>query len=594
MKAGKTFTVPFAAIPVILLILVPVFAIMTTDRLKRQEDLFARNFLEKGISLIRTFEAGTRTGMLNMRWGAMRIQMLLTETSLQPDVAYMMIIDRGGKILAHSNPEQVGNIYENMPDTSGLKQGSGMFHHRVLSNNKSGETFEVVKRFEPVYGRMGPRPDRMHKMRAMQEEHGHFKRPHPDADWSRPHWSPRQRKGNSGADHYMIAGLSMTSAKTARDKLVRETVFQGVVYFMLAFAGMAAVFIFQAYRTTKASLTSIKAYSDTVIQNMPSGLLTLGENGDVTAMNESAKKILGKDISFLKPTLRELASEIKSKKNVVSREIQIEKEPGKDILLDLTASGIQENDGSITGSVFLFKDLTQVKELKQQVETNKRLAAIGKLAAGVAHEIRNPLSSIKGFATYFGRRYQDSKADSETAQIMVKEVERINRAVTQLLEFAKPMPVNRSDIDLKAVIDHSLKLVAQDLSAGQIEASVDINIEQPTVCTDGDRLNQVLLNLYMNALQAMDPGGHLDIRVTQRERTFVTIEVCDDGYGMDGGLLDRIFDPYFTTKPTGTGLGLSIVHRIMENLNGSIRVKSSPRQGTCFQLNLPAGGNDNE
>ena len=588
MKHPRKFFIPTAAMGFVLFFLVPVFVIMTMERLKRQEELFTQKLLEKGISLIRTFEAGTRAGMFKMLWGAGRIQVLLTETAMQPNVDYMMITTKAGRILSHSNPALVGQHYENMPETSHMADDPVRVYHRVLGPAGQAEVFEVFKRFEPVRSPTGHGPGRRHRMKIMGREHGMHTRADKKKDWSKSYWDTKRGDADR-VEHYMIAGLSMKSANKARDRLVKQTVFQGVLYFLLAFAGMAAVFIFQAYRSARASLSSVKAYSDTVIQNMPSGLITTDTLGEVTAMNDAAKQILGPDTSRIQPSLTEVIDDIESGKSIVGRELGIDMATDKSVLLDLTASGIRDSENRNTGFLFLFKDLTQVNELKHQVETNKRLAAIGKLAAGVAHEIRNPLSSIKGFATYFGRRYKDNASDRQTAQIMVKEVERINRSITQLLEFAKPMPTHRSVVDLRSVIDHSLKLVAQDLDARQIEARVDISVENPDVCTDGDRVNQVLLNLYMNALQAMGNKGHLDIKVSRPSADAIEIQVCDDGCGMDEKVQESIFDPYFTTRTTGTGLGLSIVHRIMENLGGGIQVRSSPGKGTCFKLFLPAG-----
>jgi two-component system sensor histidine kinase HydH len=222
------------------------------------------------------------------------------------------------------------------------------------------------------------------------------------------------------------------------------------------------------------------------------------------------------------------------------------------------------------------------------VETNKRLAAIGKLAAGVAHEIRNPLSSIKGFATYFGKRYEDKDSDKEIARIMVKEVERINRSVTQLLEFAKPMAIEKKQVDIKEMITHSLKLVHHDLGQKNIETRVNIDTKKKIIHTDGDRMNQVLLNLYINAIEALDDKGILEIQVQDTKTDDqIQIRVKDNGKGIDEESLDLIFDPYFTTRSTGTGLGLSIVHRIIENLEAGIRVESKKNTGTCFIINLP-------
>ncbi|MBU2481968.1 MAG: histidine kinase, partial [Proteobacteria bacterium] len=199
------------------------------------------------------------------------------------------------------------------------------------------------------------------------------------------------------------------------------------------------------------------------------------------------------------------------------------------------------------------------------------------------------LSSIKGFATYFGKRYPDNETDRQTARIMVNEVDRINTSVTQLLEFAKPMALEKKQVDIQQMIHHSLKLVQYDMDQKQIESSVVIDTQKTSVYTDEGRMNQVLLNLYINAIQAMESGGKLSVRVSDaRQENWIKIQVEDNGCGMDPETRDLIFDPYFTTRSSGTGLGLAIVYRIIENLSGQIHVKSTVGQGSCFTISLPA------
>ncbi len=198
------------------------------------------------------------------------------------------------------------------------------------------------------------------------------------------------------------------------------------------------------------------------------------------------------------------------------------------------------------------------------------------------------MSSIKGFATYFSKRYEKNEDNRETALIMVKEVERINRSITQLLEFAKPLVVEKKEVDIREMIDHSLKLVHHDLEQKGIKTEVDIDTAKALIHTDGDRMNQVLLNLYINAVAALEKGGILAVSVKDTDQKgWMEIRVKDNGAGIDEASLDQIFDPYFTSRPTGTGLGLSIVHRIIENLGGAIRVESKKGAGACFIINLP-------
>ncbi len=576
----------------ILLILLPIFTFMTLDRLKKQKEFFSERLLEKGISLIRTFEAGTRTGLFTMGWGAVRIQAMLYETSLQPGIIYMMITSKEGRILAHSDTSMVGKVFNDMPESVDINEDISLFSHRERLEKDQDPVFEVFKPFAPVRSKFKGR--RMH--RQMMPRHddkqdlnlNRFDRQ--GNDWCQSYL--QSEDGKKAARHYIFAGLSMERAKIARSRLLKATIWRGVLFFVLGCVGIIALFSFQAYRSARASLTQVKAFSDNVIENMPSGLISTNLEHEITSINKTAKDILGSDLTHALPQLIELINNPKNTGEVISREITLDavqsKTRDRAIDLDITASPIQDSENQVTGFLFLFKDLTQIKELKKQVETNRRLAAIGKLAAGVAHEIRNPLSSIKGFATYFGKRYDKNSSDKQTAQIMVKEVERINRSITQLLEFAKPMNIEKGPVDINDLINHSLKLVQHDILQKKIQTKIDINLKTPTVYTDGDRMNQVLLNLYINAVQAMEDGGKLEITVQDKSQEgLIEIRIKDSGEGIDKDSLDLIFDPYFTTRPTGTGLGLSIVHTIIENLQGSICVKSTKGKGACFIINLP-------
>ncbi len=580
----------------VLLIMLPIFTFMTLDRLEKQNEFFTQRLLEKGASLIRTFEAGTRTGMFTMRWGANRIQAMLLETALQPEVIYMMITSKDGLILAHSDESMVGQIFDAMPGMVKINEDTAMVDHRVrLQKDQSqvldqSQVFEVFKRFVPIKSGARRRHMRMDgvPMHRYQDSPDMQNFEKGIKDWSQPYIQSQDGQMPEMAEHYIFAGLSMERARIARDELLKETVLRGILFFILGCVGMVALFVFQAYRSAKASLKSVKAFSDNVIQNMPSGLVTINHDHEITSVNNAAKNILGGDLTQPYPEMIELIQEMEISQEVLNREINFIIAPDRKLDLDITASPIKDYENQIMGFLFLFRDLTQVRELKKQVETNKRLAAIGKLAAGVAHEIRNPLSSIKGFATYFGKRYEDKDSDKEIAQIMVKEVERINRSVTQLLEFAKPMAVEKKQVDIKEMITHSLKLVHHDLKQKNIETRVNIDTRKTKIHTDGDRMNQVLLNLYINAIEALDDKGILEIDVKDGQKDGqIEIRVKDNGQGIDEESLDLIFDPYFTTRPTGTGLGLSIVHRIIENLEASIRVESKKNTGTCFIINLP-------
>nr|WP_321403670.1 ATP-binding protein [uncultured Desulfobacter sp.] len=575
----------------VLVVLLPVFILMTLDRVKKQDEFIRERFLITGTSLIRTFEAGTRIGMGSMQWGTKRIQSMLEETAGQPDVSYIMITDAMGKIIAHSDASMVGKIYDGWADFVPLSRDPHLISSRSL-NTQEGPVLEVAKRFMPFNIRfIGPRlgPVQSHSPNpgsVPDYDYTHGKMPsQPPAPGTDSLAGPAFAAFGQ-TDHYIFAGMSMAGVQAAQARGFKNIVIRGLLFFVFCCSGIIALFALQAYRAAQSSLERVMAFSDNVIQNMPSGLITLDTKFNVTSANRSAEKILGDIPEKAFPQMAAMAADVSRSGGVASREVALTQKEKGDLRLEMTVSTIPAEEDQIQGFVLLFRDLTQIRNLKKQVETNRRLAAIGKLAAGVAHEIRNPLSSIKGFATYFSRQYENEPDDVEIAKIMIQEVERMDRSITQLLEFAKPMAVEIKQTPIEPLIQHSLKLVSHDLDKKKIRVQTDMRTQKETFHTDPERICQVLLNLYMNALNAMDINGTLEIGVTDVDDD-LEIRVADDGCGIPAKDIEKIFDPYFTTRAKGTGLGLSIVHRIVENLKGEIRVESRPSKGTVFYITLP-------
>ena len=227
------------------------------------------------------------------------------------------------------------------------------------------------------------------------------------------------------------------------------------------------------------------------------------------------------------------------------------------------------------------------QQLQEAMARKEKLMALGHLAAGVAHEIRNPLSSIKGLAKYFAERTPRGGEAQELALVMAKEADRLNRVVSELLELVRPAHLNYQPVDINALIHHSLQLVSQDAQSRGIELQFTPRPELTSIKADPDRLNQVLLNLYLNAMQAIGRDGVIHVSASEADRQRVKIVVKDSGKGMSDEELQAIFTPYFTTKADGTGLGLAVVQNIIEQHGGTIRAESQPGAGAIFTLWLP-------
>ncbi len=565
-------------------VLLPIITFLTIENTNRHKEKSVHLLLEKGAALIRSFEAGTRFGMMGMHRGGFQLQRLLNETAQQPDIVYLFVADINGNILAHNNLEQVGKRVANQSDLAEIYKADRMFWRQVTRPDGL-QVFEVFRKFSPTRRPMGMgRGSQMMGGRFQQQEDRRKISPTPPED----------------SNSIIYVGLDMTPILEAQKADLRHGIIMGVILLLVGFAGFMLLFVLQSYRATRASLSRIKAFSDTVVENMPIGLIALDSQRRIAAFNNTAesvlqlshRRVMGEDAETILPP--ELCSELKCPEipdAVIEKEIDCTVGDGKSVPLEISASLLEDENRTALGYVILFKDLTEVRALRLEIERSRRLASVGRLAAGVAHEIRNPLSSIKGFATYFKERYQDVPRDQQTATIMIQEVDRLNRVVGQLLEFGRPVNIKPQPTNLNRLIDDSFKLIENQAAEKGIAVKTRNSFPVTEVMVDPDRLNQVLLNVCLNAIESMPSGGELKIELFSNPDSGESeIRISDTGCGISPEDLSKIFDPYYTTKSSGTGLGLAIAHNIMEAAGGQIKVASRPGKGTEFRILIPNEG----
>jgi two-component system sensor histidine kinase HydH len=378
---------------------------------------------------------------------------------------------------------------------------------------------------------------------------------------------------------------------------MQRSIIVGGILLLIGFGGVVFLFLTQGYREARASLSRIKAFSDNLVENMPMGLVALDREKNIAMMNQAAGSILhlsvaearGKSAAaFLPPPLDRQIEELMAAERLVDHQIECRLTDNYPVPLEVNATRIYDEGGTVFGYVLLLKDMSEVTSLRREVARSQRLATVGRLAGGVAHEIRNPLSSIKGFATYFKERYADNEEDQRIAGIMIQEVDKLNRVVGQLLEFARPIQILKKWTPLRPLVEDALKLIERKAEKEAIRIQTEFSPDIEAVYIDPDRINQVLLNLFLNAAEAMPTGGELTVTIEKEPGgTALICRIADTGVGIEAADLPHIFDPYYTTKPAGTGLGLAIVHNIIEAHQGEIRVESGPEGGTRITLRLP-------
>jgi len=251
-----------------------------------------------------------------------------------------------------------------------------------------------------------------------------------------------------------------------------------------------------------------------------------------------------------------------------------------------TARQLEESYAHLKGQA------DQILEIEEQLRRADRLSALGELSAGLAHEIRNPLGSIRGTAEILRDGVAPDDPKREFTAILVREVERLNRVVQDFLDFARPAPPDHARIDLNAALNEVLTLTARQAERSNIVVDFSAG-DLPEVAADVEQLKQVFLNLILNAIQAMPSGGRLAIS-SRSGPGGVELRFRDTGLGIVEEDLERVFSPFFTTRRDGTGLGLAITSRIVRSHGGSIEVSSEPGQGSEFRIQLPAGEKEGE
>ena len=344
-------------------------------------------------------------------------------------------------------------------------------------------------------------------------------------------------------------------------------------------------------RKTQEDYSRLEAFNRYVIQSIQSGLLTIDLKEKITFLNQAGEKILGISISqFRDRPVTDLFPEMKKDiyRELNSRmETAFQRPDGEEIQLGLSTSPLKDHENTEVGKIIIFQDLTQIKEMEESMRRSEKLATIGQLAAGIAHEIRNPLASISGAIQLLREEKKEvGEGSQKLMDIIVAESGRLNRLITDFLLYAQPPKLDKKVVDVDALINDTLEVFSR---SPQWTEGIELvkNIEPDiTIAGDPQQLQQVLWNLFINAVDAMGKEGLLKVKA-QKDGKKVMLMVSDTGKGMSPTEKNRVFDPFFTTKEGGSGLGLSIVHKIVENHGGDIVVESRPTHGTTFTLIFP-------
>ena len=567
----STFRIPKPILVILLttLGLTVLLTVSTLRNLSREQKIMERFLLDEGLTLIRSFEAGARTTMMHEMMGAeLPIRTLVRETAKADRIAYILIVAADGTVIASSGEHNVTTDVKVLSQVIADKKPVTI----LREPNKGHPVFEVVSTFQSLPS-LQPQT-----VRGMMTH---------------------RRNNRSKATDFLEKGQAVIHLGLRTDEFVMaqkqdflHSLFMGGILVFLGSGGLYFLFLYQGMLVTRRTLANMRLYTRNIIESMPDGLITLDSEGCVASCNPKVLSLTGVDINAQKKKrleelfagwplqTRQIETGIASLSHIFLHA------DGNEIPVEISASPLFDEKGEKTGAVLLLRDLREFRAMEEQLARSKHLASLGRMAAGIAHELRTPLGTLRGFAQFLGSKIEGADA-KECASLMVGEVDRLNTIISSLLQFSRPREPEFATVDISGLLAKAGKLLEHDFIKSESTLVMENNCSG-TIEADADLLLQVLLNLLNNAISASNKDEEVTLACERGpENHSVAITVIDSGSGMSREEREKMFDPFFTTRKAGTGLGLAICHQIVEQHSGSFVVESSPGKGTAVTVILP-------
>jgi len=572
--------------------------------LRLEKRLMTNAMLQKASTLIRVLHSGARASYINdLRkdyWNneswTVHVQRVVDHLAEDPDLLFFMVVDKDGKIVAHNNHDRIGTMAKvpELEQADNDAEGAPQFFFTISQNKEFGRVFETIRPFTLVFPSLLPLPSQP----LTKDQQPFFF--HTPSRGNHPLFRFVPDGPQKSNPHFVVVGLDMKDFDRTLRRLRMQIFMLSLAMLFVGLGGWFSLSAVQGFRISQKTLDDIQAFTALLIAKLPVGVIATDVGGHITTWNQAIHRLTGVERQLAtgrlpEDVLPEQLANFFMSDDGAPQEAQERREVGVRLILGerrcellchlLT---IVDSQQQYMGQVLLISDVTEIRGLEQRMRESERLAAVGRMAGGVAHEVRNPLSSIKGLALLLKNKFPEGSREQATADLLIQETERMNRTITEMLSFTRPSVLNLARIEFGRLLEKSIELIRAEARENRIEITLDVQPELQPVLGDADRLQQVLMNVYINAMQAMDEGGRLDISLRNREEAgVVELKIHDTGPGIDPELLSQVFYPYFTTKQAGTGLGLAISQKIMADHNGSIEIESELGGGTTVIMQLP-------
>jgi len=608
---------PLVALVLALIVLGLGSLYLTWRSIAHQREIVEENMIMTGSSILRGVDSNISRIMRSLSMNPQAAPLfptmvgeLFTELARSEDIKFIAMYGGGDTPIITSDADRSKPTFS-LPETVAADLEVGRAWH-VMAEFEKNQVLISGLRVRPSVARLSFGSTLPLRHKSVRPDENHV----PEAERGMGHGMGRGRGRGMGSGHslepgggnppmdaglphvYLVVGLNAQKHMAQFRQYRSAAIYQTGYVFLAAVVLWSLVFAYLQRRGEGRKLDRMERFQNKLLDNMPDGLVTLAEDGQIMAANHSAKKLLApKDEDGVPEIIgsnwRDLAfgSRFDETSLAPTDWQQFDYQGRRLEILSLPFQASDEDAAPELGQrLVLIRDRTQIRSLEEDLNEAQRLAAVGSLAAGVAHEVRNPLSSLRGFAQLFANKLKGQQPLEQYATTMVQEADRLNRVVTDLLYLAKPRQLDPVAIDLAELGDSIRQLMRFDFENRQTEPVFDFRCE--TVMADQDALKQVLLNLISNSLDALGAcddcptPGHISLSSVQADDG-VWIIVADDGPGMNPVIRDEVFKPFVTGKKTGTGLGLAIVDNIMRAHRGRVAVDSEPGEGTRIRLFFP-------